>query len=222
VATKEKNAAEERMAVVQARLDESQKQFDAAMAQKQVLEEDAAACQKKMDGAAALLHALAGVLALRGRGVGAHRLAGRPVVVRVAARCRGRPRCTFDATPRHTTTPARTGEESRWTAQSKEFDAQIQRLTGDCAVASAFVSYLGPFNKEFRELLMTRDFYGDCLRLGIPVTQNIEVHVWWGWTACVCFPASQALSSQPSMQPSVARTGRLCNTLARLSGRSPF
>jgi hypothetical protein len=67
------------------------------------------------------------------------------------------------------------GEESRWTAQSREFDAQIQRLTGDCAVASAFVSYLGPFNKEFRELLMSRDFYGDCIKLNIPVTQNIEV-----------------------------------------------
>jgi len=60
VATKEKNAAEERMAKVQARLDEMQAQFDAAMAQKQLLEDDAAACQKKMDSAAALLHALAG------------------------------------------------------------------------------------------------------------------------------------------------------------------
>lgn len=67
------------------------------------------------------------------------------------------------------------GEETRWTMQSKEFDSQIQRLTGDCAVASAFVSYLGPFNKEFRELLMSRDFYGDCIKLNIPVTQNIEV-----------------------------------------------
>lgn len=60
VATKEKNAAEERMAKVQARLDEMQAQFDAAMVQKQLLENDAAACQKKMDSAAALLHALAG------------------------------------------------------------------------------------------------------------------------------------------------------------------
>lgn len=36
IAMKEKNAAEERMAVVQAKLDEMQAQFDAAMAQKQV------------------------------------------------------------------------------------------------------------------------------------------------------------------------------------------
>lgn len=48
------------MAIVQAKLDEMQAQFDAAMAQKQLLEDDAAACQKKMDSAAALLHALAG------------------------------------------------------------------------------------------------------------------------------------------------------------------
>jgi hypothetical protein len=36
IAMKEKNAAEERMAKVQAKLDEMQAQFDAAMAQKQV------------------------------------------------------------------------------------------------------------------------------------------------------------------------------------------
>lgn len=60
VATKEKNAAEDRMAVVQSKLDEMQAQFDAAMAQKQALEDDAAATQKKMDSANALLNALAG------------------------------------------------------------------------------------------------------------------------------------------------------------------
>jgi dynein heavy chain len=51
------------------------------------------------------------------------------------------------------------GEETRWTAQSNEFAATIQKLAGDCALASSFVSYCGPFNKEFRELLMTRDLY---------------------------------------------------------------
>jgi hypothetical protein len=48
----------------------------------QALEEDAAACQRKMDSATALLHALS-------------------------------------------------GEEGRWTSQSKEFDSQIMRLTGE-------------------------------------------------------------------------------------------
>ena len=59
--------------------------------------------------------------------------------------------------------------------QSKEFDQQIQRLTGDCALASAFVSYLGPFNKEFRELLLNRDFVGDCTKLNVPVTPNMQI-----------------------------------------------
>ena len=67
------------------------------------------------------------------------------------------------------------GEEARWTAQSAEFAGQIQRLIGDCAMAASFVSYLGPFNKEFRELLLSRDFYGDLEARGVPVTKGLEV-----------------------------------------------
>ena len=39
----------------------------------------------------------------------------------------------------------------------------------------SFVSYLGPFNKEFREVLLLRDFVGCCTRLGIPVTKDLKV-----------------------------------------------
>lgn len=114
------------MAIVQAKLDEAQAEFDRAMAQKQALEEDAAATQKKMDSANALISALA-------------------------------------------------GEEIRWTEQSKEFDTTIQRLTGDCCIASAFVSYLGPFNKEFRDLLIKRDFFTDCRDQDVPTTPNMNL-----------------------------------------------
>ena len=41
--------------------------------------------------------------------------------------------------------------------------------------ASAFVSYLGPFNKEFRELLFTRDFQASLQKLGIPSSPSLSV-----------------------------------------------
>jgi dynein heavy chain len=139
---------EEELAVVQARLDEMQAQFDTAMAQKQALEEDAAATQRRMDAANALISALG-------------------------------------------------GEEVRWKAQAAQFSHTISRLIGDCAVASSFVSYLGPFNKEFRELLLTRDFYGTCVRLGIPCTKDLEVGrggAVWCKLSCISHPVHAAVA----------------------------
>lgn len=56
IATKEKNAAEERMARVQAKLDEMQAQFDAAMAQKQVCLEQGSRNGVGLDICPATLH----------------------------------------------------------------------------------------------------------------------------------------------------------------------
>ena len=42
-------------------------------------------------------------------------------------------------------------------------------------MASSFVSYLGPFNREFRELLLARDFAGACTRMRIPATPDLKV-----------------------------------------------
>ena len=41
-------------------------------------------------------------------------------------------------------------------------------------MASSFLSYLGPFNKEFRELLLARDLQGACQRLGIPTSKDLS------------------------------------------------
>jgi dynein heavy chain len=67
------------------------------------------------------------------------------------------------------------GEKVRWTQQSKEFDDQIDKLVGDCAIACAFMCYLGPFNKTFRDKLMQKDFTADIVERKLPVTKNLDV-----------------------------------------------
>ncbi|MAC17935.1 MAG: hypothetical protein CMC97_06535, partial [Flavobacteriales bacterium] len=45
------------------------------------------------------------------------------------------------------------GENARWTEDSKNFAIRRKRLVGDVALASSFVTYCGPFNSEFRDRL---------------------------------------------------------------------
>jgi len=67
------------------------------------------------------------------------------------------------------------GERDRWTQQSAEFSEQIQRLAGDCAIACGFMSYTGPFNKTFRDLLLTDYFLADLTDKKIPFTKGLSV-----------------------------------------------
>lgn len=69
----------------------------------------------------------------------------------------------------------------------------VCNFAGDCAIASSFVSYLGPFNREFRELLLARDILAGCRRLGIPLTRDLKVSAFLAddaevgeWTLQVC------------------------------------
>ena len=61
------------------------------------------------------------------------------------------------------------GEKIRWTEASKSFDAQIKRLVGDVLLATGFMSYTGPFNQEFRNLIL-RSWKKEMVQAKIPFT----------------------------------------------------
>eukprot|EP00327_Prymnesium_parvum_P015479 CAMPEP_0113272674 /NCGR_PEP_ID=MMETSP0008_2-20120614/23450_1 /TAXON_ID=97485 /ORGANISM="Prymnesium parvum" /LENGTH=4484 /DNA_ID=CAMNT_0000122153 /DNA_START=48 /DNA_END=13502 /DNA_ORIENTATION=+ /assembly_acc=CAM_ASM_000153 len=118
--------AQAELDAVQAELDAMQQQFDEALANKQRLQDDADATQKRMDAANRLIGGLA-------------------------------------------------GERKRWGEQSEAFADEIRRLAGDVAMACAFISYVGPFNAEFRERLQLQEFYKDCVAKQVPCTEDLRI-----------------------------------------------
>ncbi len=67
------------------------------------------------------------------------------------------------------------GERLRWTEDANNFANRKHKLVGDVAKSCAFVSYCGPFNAEFRNILLTDYFQDDLEKRGIPSTQDFEL-----------------------------------------------
>lgn len=63
----------------------------------------------------------------------------------------------------------------RWVATSNEFKATKQKLVGNVAKASAFVSYCGPFNAEFRTILTETYFQQDLKEKSIPFSDEFNI-----------------------------------------------
>lgn len=66
------------------------------------------------------------------------------------------------------------GEKIRWTEQAQEFEAQIERLVGDVLLMCAFMSYSGPFNNEFRNLLLN-NWHDALSNRTIPFTKGLNL-----------------------------------------------
>lgn len=65
------------------------------------------------------------------------------------------------------------GSESvRWAQSIVDLDASLEVLIGDVLMASAFVSYVGPFNKKFRVEIMTGCFLPFFKEKQIPMTEG--------------------------------------------------
>lgn len=64
-------------------------------------------------------------------------------------------------------------ENVRWRQNVKTFGQECTLTVGDSLLAAAFVSYIGPFNSEFRNVI-TVDWTTDIIARLIPMTPNID------------------------------------------------
>lgn len=65
-------------------------------------------------------------------------------------------------------------ENERWDKAIKDLDASILLLPGDVLIASAFVSYAGPFNKKFRDIMIKEHFLKFINDNKIPLSPNAD------------------------------------------------
>jgi len=49
-------------------------------------------------------------------------------------------------------------EKERWGRSIIDLEESIKLIVGDVLLASAFVSYAGPFNKKFRTAMIDKEF----------------------------------------------------------------
>ena len=189
-----------------------QAEFDAAMRQKQQLEDDAAATKKKMEGANALLGALAGEETRWTE----QSQAFDDRIQRLTGVSRSHPPSVCGAlsifvaiytiTSVGPFTASQSCNQYPAEALSGHFVITHERLVeshtlvicddiGDCVIASSFVSYLGPFIKEMREHL-NNILIGSCQKLAIPHSKDLHLTQFLTsdrevgeWTVQVILPA---------------------------------
>lgn len=119
--------SEQELAALQRELDKKKKEFDAALTEKQKIEEETDYTRKRMEAANNLINSL-------------------------------------------------NEEKQRWIKQSSEYADILRELTGNVLFASAFLTYFGPFNSEFRTKLR-KVLYEECNKLKVPASQaDLQLH----------------------------------------------
>ena len=66
-------------------------------------------------------------------------------------------------------------EKIRWAKTIEELKRQREMLIGDVLLASAFVSYVGPFSRDLRDKIVKEKWTVDILRREVPMTPNLDV-----------------------------------------------
>ena len=65
-------------------------------------------------------------------------------------------------------------EKVRWENNVKQFGIEKMTMIGDALVSAAFVSYIGPFNSQFRVDLWKETWLTDIAQRGLPITNGID------------------------------------------------
>ena len=63
-------------------------------------------------------------------------------------------------------------ESERWSTAIVTLTEQLKVIIGDVLLASAFVSYVGPFNKAFRDMIIKEKFMPFFKENNIPMSPN--------------------------------------------------
>lgn len=64
-------------------------------------------------------------------------------------------------------------ERERWDKGANELSEEKRKLVGNVGLATAFISYCGPFNAEYRDLIATERLISDLRKMSVPYTASI-------------------------------------------------
>merc|ERR1711976_314583 len=64
-------------------------------------------------------------------------------------------------------------ERERWDKGANELSEKKRKLIGNVGLATAFISYCGPFNSEFRDQIANERLIGDLRKMNVPYEPTI-------------------------------------------------